>query len=196
MTAAATPPGDTTPGLEPEAVLDEHGQFNVSDAEIDLTPYRFEDWLTMGLFWVLGLTVFYQFFTRYLLNDSAAWTEEIARYMLISVVFLGAVGAVRKNNHIQVDFFYHILPARLVRAMSTLVDLLRISFFGYACWMTWNLITRIGRQPMSVIDLPMGIVYAAVLFAFVLMTARAIQVAIKHWRQGYSVLERPEMTEV
>lgn len=191
MTAVNPPPG-----TEQEAVLDEHGQFNVADADIDLKPYRFEDWIAMGIFWVLGITVFYQFFTRYLLNDSAAWTEEISRYLLICVIFMGAVGAVRKNNHIQVDFFYHILPAKLVRAMSTLVDVIRIAFFGYACWMTWNLITRIGRQPMSVIDLPMGAVYSVVLFAFVLMTGRAIQVAIRHWRQGYSVLERPDMTEV
>lgn len=179
------------PGIE-EAVLDEHGQFNIADAEVDLKPYRFEDWLAMGIFWVLGATVFYQFFTRYLLNDSAAWTEEIARYLLICVVFIGAVGAVRKNNHIQVDFFYHILPAKLVRSMSTVIDLLRISFFAYACWMTWNLIQRIGFQPMSVVDLPMGIVYSVVLLGFVLMTGRAVQVAITHWRQGYSVLERPD----
>ena len=29
---------------------------------------------------MLALDVFYQLFTRYVLNDSAAWTEEIARY--------------------------------------------------------------------------------------------------------------------
>ena len=34
---------------------------------------------------LLGGVVFYQFFTRYVLNDSAAWTEEIARYLLIGI---------------------------------------------------------------------------------------------------------------
>ena len=59
-----------------------------------------------------GVTVFYQFFTRYVLNNSASWTEEIARYLLIGVVFVGAAIGVAKNNHIQVDLLYRYLPAR------------------------------------------------------------------------------------
>ena len=46
-----------------------------------------------------------------MLNDSAAWTEEIARYLLIGVVFVGAAIGVAKNNQIQVDFFYRYMPA-------------------------------------------------------------------------------------
>lgn len=53
--------------------------------------------------------MFYQFVTRYVMNDSAAWTEEVARYMLIGVVFIGAAIGVAKNNQIQVDFFYRYL---------------------------------------------------------------------------------------
>ena len=54
--------------------------------------------------------IFLQFFTRYVMNDSAAWTEEIARYLLIATVFTGATIGVLKNNHIQVDFFYRFMP--------------------------------------------------------------------------------------
>ncbi len=71
---------------------------------------------------MLGLTVFYQFFTRYVMNDSAAWTEEIARYLLIAVVFTGATIGVVKNNHIQVDFFYKFMPRPMARVLATGVD--------------------------------------------------------------------------
>jgi hypothetical protein len=70
-----------------------------------------EAWAALASSGLLGLTVFYQFFTRYVLNDSAAWTEEIARYLLIATVFVGASIGVAKNNHIQVDFFYRYMPA-------------------------------------------------------------------------------------
>jgi TRAP-type C4-dicarboxylate transport system permease small subunit len=66
--------------------------------------------VALAFFWMLGLTVFYQFVTRYVMNDSAAWTEEIARYLLIGTVFIGAAIGVAKNNHIQVDFFYRHMP--------------------------------------------------------------------------------------
>ena len=57
--------------------------------------------------------MFYQFVTRYVMNDSAAWTEEVARYLLIGVVFIGAAIGVAKNNQIQVDFFYRLMPPAL-----------------------------------------------------------------------------------
>lgn len=184
----------TTPARldDQPAVLNEKGEFQVEDEAIDLSVYAIEDWLGFGVFCVLGATVFHQFFTRYALNDSAAWTEEIARYLLVCTVFIGIVGSVRKNSHIHVDFFYHWLPRWITRPLSTLVDLGRIAFFGYAVWLTWQLISRIGGQPMSVAPIAIGWVYGVVMLSFAAMTLRAIQVALRNWTNGYSVLERPE----
>ena len=120
-TSRSPAPGDDP--LGGEAVLDESGHFHATDAPIDLSGYTWEDWLTLGFFWLLALTVFYQFFTRYVLADSAAWTEEIARYLLIVVTFVGSSMAVRRNSHIHVEFLYRWLPPTVGRAMSTLVDI-------------------------------------------------------------------------
>jgi len=174
------------------AVLNAKGEFEVADEAIDLSVYRVEDWAGFAVFCVLGATVFHQFFTRYALNDSAAWTEEIARYLLVCTVFIGIVGSVRKNSHIHVDFFYHWLPRWITRPLSTLVDIARIIFLGYCVWLTWQLIARIGGQPMSVAPIAIGWVYGVVMLSFAAMTLRAGQVALGNWRQGYSVLERPE----
>jgi TRAP-type C4-dicarboxylate transport system permease small subunit len=177
-------------------VMDAEGHFHVTDAPIDLSHYGFEDWIAMAFFWLLAGVIFHQFFTRYALNDSAAWTEEIARYLLICTVFVGGAIGVRKNNHVQVDFFYRLLPKPLMRLMSTLVDLFRVVFLGYATWLTWLLMGRIGGQRMSIVDWPIGLVYGVVLFGFALMTWRAVQVAIANWKRGASVLERPELAEL
>ena len=113
-----------------------------------------EDWIAFAFFWLLAATVFLQFFTRYALNDSAGWTEEISRYLLICTVFIGATISVRKNNHIHVDFFYRLLPRAVTRVMSTFVDIVRVAFFAYAAWLTFQLMQRIGGQRMAVVDLP------------------------------------------
>ncbi|HPU52624.1 MAG TPA: TRAP transporter small permease subunit, partial [Burkholderiaceae bacterium] len=81
---------DSNPLDDGGPVLDESGRFNATDAPIDLSGYAWEDWVSLAFFALLALDVFYQFFTRYVLSDSAAWTEEIARYLLIVVTFLGA----------------------------------------------------------------------------------------------------------
>src|SRR6266853_1731706 len=155
---------DTIAPPPEEHVLDATGHMHVVDAPIDLSHYTFEAWISFAFFWVLASDIFYQFFTRYALNDSAAWTEEIARYLLICVVFIAVAASVRTNRHIHVDFFYRLLPAPVCRVLSTFVDVIRVVFFGYAVY----------------------------LFGFACACARSVQVLVIHWRQGYSVLERPE----
>jgi len=180
---------------EQEHVLTASGEFNVQEEEVDISHYRFEDWAAFAIFWVLALVIFYQFFTRYALNDSASWTEEIARYLLIATAFVGAAINVRKNNHIQVDFFYRLLPHAVNRVMSTFVDIARAAFLAYCIWLTYSLMQKIGSSRMAIIDLPMGIVYGFVLAGFALMTWRAIGVAIANWKRGASVLEKPELAD-
>src|SRR5215475_5642764 len=131
--------------IEAEAaskVMGDDDRFHAEDEAIDLSGTTFEAWIALLFFWALGLTVFYQFFTRYVLNDSAAWTEEIARYLLITVVFVGATIGVAKNNHIQVDFFYRFLPAPVARVLAICVDVLRIAFLGAAVVLTWQMMAK------------------------------------------------------
>ena len=173
-------------------VMGDDGQFHATDDAVDLSGTPVEAWVALGFFWLLGLTVFYQFFTRYALNNSASWTEEIARYLLIATVFTGATIGVAKNNHIHVDFFYRYMPQALARAMSTLVDLVRVAFFGGATFLTAQMMEKLGSYKMTIIDLPMNIVYGVVMAGFAAMCLRAIWVAKVHWQRGYSVLQRPE----
>ncbi|MFG5777782.1 TRAP transporter small permease [Comamonas sp. J-3] len=176
-------------------IVGDDGQFHAEDEVVDLSGTTAEAWLALGLFWLLGLTVLYQFVTRYVFNDSAAWTEEIARYLLVGVVFVGAAIGVRKNNHIQVDFFYRHMPAGMARAIGVAVDVLRTLFFAAAVVMTVQMMLKIGNSAnMTIVDLPMNIVYGVCLLGFVAMLVRSVQVSVIHWRRGYCVLERPEST--
>jgi TRAP-type C4-dicarboxylate transport system permease small subunit len=182
-----------TPDLDAmPKVMGDDGQFHAVDEEVDLSGTPIEAWVALGFFWLLGATVFYQFFTRYVLNNSASWTEEIARYLLIAVVFTGATIGVAKNNHIQVDFFYKFMPKWLSKWMNHLVDIMRIAFFGAATVLTGQMMEKLGTYKMTIIDLPMNLVYGVVMAGFAAMCLRAIWVMKIHWQRGYSVLQRPE----
>ena len=173
-------------------VMGDDGEFHATDEAVDLSHTPFEAWAALALFWTLGAVVFYQFFTRYALNNSASWTEEIARYLLIGVVFVGASIGVAKNNHIQVDLLYRYLPARVSRALAIVVDVLRLAFLAAMTFFTAQMMQKMGSYQMTIVDLPMNIVYSVVLFGFAAMTLRSVWVMRVHWRRGYSVLERPE----
>ena len=175
-------------------IMGDDGEFHAQDEAVDLSGTTLEAWVALGIFWLLGATVFYQFFTRYVLNDSAAWTEEIARYLLIGVVFVGASIGVSKNNHIQVDFFFKFMSPQVARFVATLVDVLRVVFLVAFAVLTLMMMNKLRNARMTMIDLPMNLVYGVCMTGFLAMTWRAIQVARFHWKRGYSVLERPEST--
>src|SRR3954471_756362 len=86
------------------------------DEEVVIEHYP-EDWLAFALFWTLAGIVFLQFFTRYVLNDSLSWTEEIARYGLMCVTFIGGAMVTRRNSHIAVVLLPNLLPAGAARPL-------------------------------------------------------------------------------
>jgi TRAP-type C4-dicarboxylate transport system permease small subunit len=158
---------------------------------VDLSVFGVEDWFAIAIFWMMAGAVILQFLTRYVLNDSFAWTEEIAVYCLIGVVFVGAAMCVRISRHIQVDLIYRYLPHGAARVLANLVLALQIVFFGYVSWLVYKYASLISDEMMVTVEMPKSIVFYTVLAGFVMMTLRAIQVLIASLRDGYSVLERP-----
>lgn len=166
--------------------------FEESEPEVDLSQYAVEDWFTLIIFWLMAGAVFLQFFTRYVLNDSLAWTEEIATYCLVAVVFIGSAMCVRLDRHIHVDLIFRYLPHGVARVLSTAIDVVRTVFFAYASYLVWRFMEIVEGETMTTIMLPKNLIYGCVLIGFVLMFVRSVQVSIQNWRRGYSILERPE----
>jgi TRAP-type C4-dicarboxylate transport system permease small subunit len=166
------------------------------DAPIEHYP---EDWLAFGVFWALASIVFLQFFTRYVLNDSLAWTEEIARYGLIWVTFIGAVMVTRRNSHIAVVLLPNLLPAWAARLLLALVDLATLGFVALLAYFSVLILERMQMQRMTVVELSMSYVYAAVMFGCVAMCARQLQRVWRNardgWRSAYAALTAGLVTE-
>ena len=111
--------------------------------------------------WGLAVIVFLQFFTRYVLNDSLAWTEEIARYVLIVVAFLGAVTVSRKGTHIFLEFFYRYLPPALGKWLSVAMEAITLAFWGYLAWVAVQLAQKT-KTKMASAEIPKSLLYWAV----------------------------------
>lgn len=170
---------------EPEPVL------HLEEEEIDLSDLRWDDSLVLVVFWILAFVVFLQFFTRYVLNDSLGWTEEIARFLLIAVTFLGSVMAVRKHAHIAVEFLYRWVPRPARRVAQALIDLVSIVFYALLAVLSAQLAGRT-QQMMVSIDVPKSLVYYGVSACFAGMAIYAVLVALRHLRTGTSRLIDPD----
>ena len=146
-----------------------------------------EDWIAIVLFWSLAFIVFLQFFTRYVLNDSQAWTEEIARYGLMWVVFIGGAVVTRKNSHIAVELLSNVMkPGPLRTTLLACVDLIKLGFLGLLAYFSVTIAERMHYQRMMVFDVPMSVVYGGVLAGCFMMFARQAVMTWKNARQGWN----------
>jgi TRAP-type C4-dicarboxylate transport system permease small subunit len=80
---------------------------------------RLLEWITTVVKWVMvsmTIVIFiittYTVFTRYLLNIVPSWSEEIPRYLLVWITYLGAGLAIKFKEHISLDVFFNLMSLR------------------------------------------------------------------------------------
>lgn len=173
----------------PKQVPEENVHLIVAeDAEVVVEHYP-EDWLAFAIFWSLAFIVFLQFFTRYILNDSLAWTEEIARYGLMWVVFIGGAMVTRRNTHIAVELLSNVMkPGPMRQVLLAAVDIVKLAFLAFLAFISVTITERMGIQRMTVFDVSMSWVYGGVAFGCFLMLFRQ---AMNVWRNGRDGWKKP-----
>lgn len=152
------------------------------DAETSISDIKWIDAPALVIFWVLAVVVFMQFFTRYVLNDSLAWTEEAARYLMILVTFLGSVIAVRRGSHIMLEFLIRAAPPRIGKFLAVVSQAIAFGFFGTMTWIGIEL-TQKTRQKMVTVPIPKAWIYTICVAALAVMTVYA---GIWLWRKWKS----------
>lgn len=155
------------------------------DEEVTIEHHP-ENWIAFALFWALAFIVFLQFFTRYVLNDSLAWTEEIARYGLMLLAFIGGAVVTRKRGQIAVELVSNLMKPGLPRAvLLAVVDFVTLGFLGLLAWFSITIVERMHYQRMTVFELPMSIVYGGVGLGCFLMLGRQVLVVWSNMRNGW-----------
>ncbi|MEA2116387.1 MAG: TRAP transporter small permease [Thermodesulfobacteriota bacterium] len=81
------------------------------------------EYLLFGLGFSMAILVAVQVFCRYILNSSLFWSEELARYMLVWLSFLGATVAYYRNLHPGVDALTTRISAAKQRISQLLVHI-------------------------------------------------------------------------
>jgi len=163
----------------------------IHEEDEDLTGFQWDDGLVLSVFWALAFVVFLQFFTRYVLNNSLGWTEEIARFLLIAVTFLGAIMAVRRESHIAVELAFRWLSRPVRKALQYFIDIVSIVFYGFMGFLCTQVAGRT-QQKMVSLNFPKSSIYWFISACFLAMTIYALIVFWRHWRTGSSRLIDPE----
>lgn len=121
---------------------------------------------------------------RYVFNYAFSWTEEVVRYSIVWLVFLGGSIAARRGAHISMDIAVVYLPPRAKLFMAGVATAIA---GGFSLIMTYYgfLLTRsiwgYGQvSPAAMI--PMAIPFAAIPVGCALMSIRFLLAAFAYFR--------------
>jgi TRAP-type C4-dicarboxylate transport system permease small subunit len=123
---------------------------------------------------VMVVTVFTQVIFRFLIQHPLSWSEEVARYVFVGIIWMGAGAVVRENGHPGMDLLTRSLPPVWQRRIQLLVNLLvaatLVSVVITGVRLAWGNMS----QPSPAMELPMGLPYAAIPLSAAIMLLNLI----------------------
>jgi C4-dicarboxylate transporter, DctQ subunit len=136
---------------------------------------------------VMVVLIFGQVVGRYVFSNAPSWTEELARYVHIFQVWVGASYAVKLRAHIRVEAFITMftgIPRKILETISIVI------WFGLALFLAYfgtELVLNSIRngQVTPAMQLPMWIAFIAVPLGGLGMAIRLIQQLVLVWRGDY-----------
>lgn len=130
---------------------------------------------------VITLILFINVVLRYLFNSSIEWAEEITRYGVVWITFIGASVCIYKGAHLGIDTFLLSLERKGFRFLTVIVQILAVLFSVIFFILSLQITLKIyGTGQISAsLGIPMYLVYAAMPLSGILMTIRFAEQMIK-----------------
>ena len=123
---------------------------------------RMVGYCEMLLMIVIVLSIAVQVFTRYFLNNSAGWTEEISRFCFVWGIMLGATICTLKNQHAVIKVIRQRLPQVSQTVLVILTKLLMIICTVILVIYGKNMVIATSKQITPALKIPMSYVYLSV----------------------------------
>jgi TRAP-type C4-dicarboxylate transport system permease small subunit len=133
------------------------GLGRVSDVINQATQYTIA-----GMMAAMTVIIALQVFFRYVLNDALSWTEEIARYLMIWICFLGSAMALKYGEHISVTFLQDRFPPRLRQVVGLTMGLAVLGFFLLGTWEGVLMTLQVADQQAPATWISMAWAYACI----------------------------------
>jgi TRAP-type C4-dicarboxylate transport system permease small subunit len=129
---------------------------------------------------VMSAVIFYQVFSRFVLNESLRWSEELARYLMIWSVFIGSAIAIRKMELISVDALKEILSEKAKAILNIIVYMICIGFLLVLVNYGFDMVSNVTRQTSPAMNISMAWAYIAIPIGSILMIINSSAVILKN----------------
>lgn len=134
-------------------------------------------------------------YARYISGYSIPWSEEVARFMFIAVIFSSISYTARQHRHIRVTLLVEKLFSTSAQNIIFIIgDIVWLIFNAVILFGAYEILSELFEYPYNspVLNLPMYYVYALIPIFFFTLSFRVIQGLIARLRGTYDYAKTPE----
>jgi TRAP-type C4-dicarboxylate transport system permease small subunit len=122
---------------------------------------RLLSWLLAAAVAILIIPVSLQIFSRYTaLIPSYIWTEEMARFLFVWMIMIGAMVGIRESSHFDVDVWPKLGP-RSTALLKIISSLFILGFALVFIWWGWQFTRFAWNRTSELADLPLWLIHMA-----------------------------------
>ena len=118
-----------------------------------------EEYLLIGSFFVTIAVVFIQVICRHVFHNSLSWSEELARYIFVWQIWLGASYAAMMKKHINITVAREKFPQKVQVVLEILVDVIWFAFAMLMVIKGRELLSHIAKSGQRTPALQISMIY-------------------------------------
>ena len=149
-------------------------------------------WMTILLVAAISVDIFLGVFFRYVLNNSLAWYEESAKYMMFWLVFVGAPIVLKRRGHIALDILPKRLAPRLQNFNYLVIYSVVLVLMCVFVWYGFDLAWKARNQSATTIPITFFWVYLPIPLGCSIMALISLEFSLTALRGIF----RPEDTDL
>lgn len=143
--------------------------------------------IVIALMGAMSLVAFSAVVFRFVLQRPLAWSEELARYMMVWVTFAGAGIALSQGRQIGVTLFVDALPSRARKVALLFAELVALAFLGVAIYQGFRFTWLLRSQTSPAMGISMILPYSAIPFGCTYMALVVVKKLLSKPDKGLSV---------
>ena len=87
-----------------------------------------EEFFIIPLMFAMSIIIFIQVIMRYVFQNSLTWSEELARYMFVWLVYFAVSFTARREKHIRIDAAINLYPKKIRPYIEILSEIIVLAF--------------------------------------------------------------------
>ena len=147
--------------------------------KINRVTLFFCKYMTIFLVAVISVVVCAGVYWRYVLNNSLAWTEETAKFLMVWMVFTGIPIALKSGGHAAIDALPNALPVRARQMLYSLIYLVILVLMVVLIDQGWGFALNARTQNTATTQVSMMYVFGAMPFGGVIMFFVSLELLLK-----------------